>query len=57
MDYLHVGDDHHEANLGKVVHTVEIHRGDLDRLAGLGRGLVRTQGELGRVLTALHLGQ
>lgn len=42
--YLHVSDDHHEANLGEVVHAVEVHGGDLYRLAGLCRGVVRAEG-------------
>ncbi len=50
-----ISDDHHEANLRKVVHTVEVHRGDVDGLAGLHGGPLRAQRQLRRVLAALHL--
>jgi hypothetical protein len=50
-----ISDDHHEANLRKVVHAVEVHRGDVDGLAGLHGGPLRAQRQLRRVLTALHL--
>ena len=50
-----ISDDHHEANLRKVVHAVEVHRGDVDGLAGLHGGPLRAQRQLRRVLAALHL--
>jgi hypothetical protein len=50
-----ISDDHHEADLRKVVHAVEVHRGDVDGLAGLHGGPLRAQRQLRRVLAALHL--